>query len=91
MGREPTRFRAWITKYALTTGIKETIVEDCFDTSPSMVGDTDGQYKAYYHGKDWHRTLGAALTRAREMRDAKIKSLQKQIAKLKAMTFEEGK
>lgn len=27
----PTRFRAWITKYALTKGIIEAHVEDCFD------------------------------------------------------------
>lgn len=87
MSEERTRFRAWITKYALTSGITETEVEDCFDVNPTMVEDLKGRPNTYYHRNDWHRTRAAAMVRAREMRDAKIASLHKQIAKLKAMTF----
>lgn len=91
MSGERTRFFAWITKYALTTGIKGAAVEDRFDISPTMVSEVEGKYHTCYHGNDWHRTKSAALARARTMRDAKIKNLQKQIAKLKAMTFWEDR
>lgn len=88
---KPTRFRSWITKYALTKGIIEANVEDCFDVAPDMVDDIDRAAgpTTYYHGNDWHRTQAAALDRAREMREAKIRSLHKQIAKLNAMWFVE--
>ena len=85
--RERTKFRAWITKYALTAGIKEIEAEDRFDISETMISDIGDKYGALYHGRDWHRTPEAAVDRASEMRDAKIISLQKQIIKLKAMTF----
>lgn len=91
MNKERTKFRAWITKYALTSGIQEIEAEDCFDISPTMIADHKTATHVFYHGRDWHRTRDAALARAREMRDAKINNLQKQIAKLKTMTFEEGK
>lgn len=83
-----TRFRAWITKYALTKGIKEAHVEDCFDVSPDMVKDLESS-RGLYHNNDWHRTQAAALDRAREMRNNKLISLKKQIAKLEAMWFVE--
>jgi hypothetical protein len=36
---------------------------------------------------EWHTDPEAAIRRAEEMRDDKIKSLEKQIAKFKALTF----
>lgn len=87
---ERTRFKAWITKYALSSGVKVTTVEDCFDTSDKMVQDTKGELKAFYHGegRDWHRTRESAILRVAAMRDAKLASLRKQIAKLEAMEIE---
>jgi hypothetical protein len=43
----------------------------------------------YFHGegREWHRTEKAAKAKATEMRDKKIKSLTKQIIKLKSMEF----
>ncbi|WP_427023065.1 hypothetical protein ACP4J4_10515 [Aureimonas ureilytica] len=84
---EPTRFAAYITKYALTDGIKRTIVEDCFSTSPTMVKELGTAYPIVFHGKDWHRTEAEALARAEEMRQAKIASLRKSIAKLEKLSF----
>lgn len=48
-----------------------------------------GLSHVYYHGEDkhWHRTRESAVKRANDMRDAKIKSLEKSIAKLKKMEF----
>jgi len=41
-----------------------------------------------YHGSEWHLTHQAALIEAEQMRGRKIKSLEKQIAKLKELSFE---
>lgn len=82
---ERTEFQAWITKYALTGGISTVKVEDCFNISTSMV--TDRVTRRCYHKGDWHRDKSDAITRAEQMRVAKIASLQKQIAKLQKLTF----
>ena len=74
---------AWVTKYALTTGIQ--VVSG--NVTDGMLSYSTGKYLEHAHGKDWHRTPESALARAEEMRLAKIKSLQKSIAKLEALTF----
>lgn len=78
--------KAWITKYALTHGIQVVDAEVCGDGK--MVAYGNKAYgRQYAHGKDWHTTPEAALARAEEMRKAKIASLEKSIAKIKAITF----
>ena len=42
------------------------------------------------HGNDWHRTEADAVARAEQMRVKKIASLEKQIAKLKKLSFTVG-
>ena len=76
--------KVWITKYALTDGIMEKKVEECGD---GMCNTVEDEYTAYYHGRDWHRTRESAVKRAEEMRVAKIKSMEKRIAKLKNLKF----
>lgn len=82
-------FTAWVTKYALTTGIEKVNAEWCADISESMIvyGNVYGRRLLTAHGKDWHRTPEEAIARAKEMRDAKIAAMQKQIAKLERMVF----
>lgn len=85
-----TTFRAWITKYALSTGITEV------DASLSDRGVLSWKKNGYAQysfgeGKDWHRTHAAAIECAKRMRDAKIISLRERIAKLEKMTFGETK
>ena len=77
-------FTAWITKYALTTGIIVTEGTVCSESSPDMFFYGS---MSLAHGNDWHRTPEAALSRAEEMRLAKISSVKKQLAKLERMTF----
>lgn len=79
--------KVFITKYALTSGIQEKEVEQS-EINPSMVS-TIGTWNQNFHGegKDWHRTREGAIARAKLMRDTKLKSLQKSIKKLTAMTF----
>jgi len=84
------KFTAWITKYALTTGIDVVEAEWCNDISESMISyRSEDSFRTglYAHGKEWHRTQEAAVARAEEMRLAKIANLRKQMAKLEHMQF----
>jgi hypothetical protein len=77
--------KVWITKYALSTGIREAEVEESVSSLRMVVGKAG----EFYHGegKEWHRTEEAARVRANEMVQAKIASLKKQLVKLEAMKF----
>lgn len=87
MSRE--RFTAWVTKYALTEGILKMLVEDS-EHSPGMVTKVNGTYLTAFHGNDWHRTPEDAIARAEQMRAAKLKSLDKQRARIAALRFAPG-
>ena len=78
--------KVWITKYALTAGIKEIEVEHS-DDFPDIVS-VHGHNACYCgEGLDWHRTYEAAVARAEEMRLKKIESIKKQLAKYEKMRF----
>lgn len=79
------RFTAWITKYALTRGIFTEEVEVCSETMVKSVQSKWGV--TFYHGDDYHRARSDAITRAEEMRAAKLASLQRQIDRLKRLDF----
>lgn len=74
--------KAFITRYALTTGIMtfDGKVED-------KMFSTKENYARCFHGKDWHLDLESAKERAEEMRIAKLQSLDKQIKKISALKF----
>lgn len=77
--------KIWNTKRALTQGIRiEYTAKECYGFS-TMV--QIGPYE-YLHGQDWHRTEESALKRAEAMRVARIKSLKKELARLKELRFE---
>lgn len=80
------KIKAWVTKCALTDGIKLVDAKVCADGGMIAYGNV-GYGDQYAHGKDWHRTPEAALARAEEMRKAKIASLQKSIAKMERIVF----
>lgn len=70
--------KAYITKHALTEGVY--VVEGRVEGD--MFVCSNGACRQYFHGKDWHTSLESAKSRAVEMRDRKIESLQKQLARL---------
>ena len=78
----------WISKNALSTGIRKAEVEPS-DLSWGMVCEIGKGIEGYFHGegKDWHRSRVSAVEKAEEMRAAKMASLKKQIAKLEKLTF----
>lgn len=68
--------KVWVTKYALTSGIKELEVEYSKETPSMVVGKA---WDEYYNGegREWHRTYESAVAWAEEMRLKKIESLKK--------------
>lgn len=82
--QEKEKITAWVTKYALSSGIDRVEAEVCHYINSGMI--TYGSHQVA-HGNDWHRAPGAALQRAQEMRTKKIDSLKKNIAKLEKLTF----
>ena len=76
----------WITKYALTQGIYET---RAYSGSISYGVNVSESGYDVYEPKHFTVTLAAARARAEEIRQAKIASLEKQLAKLRSMTIQE--
>ena len=79
--------RVWITKYALTTGIAEVEVEVDAAT-PGIAVRKLGHYWIHLHPGEWHSTIEAAIAAAKQMRQRKIISLEKQLARLRAFRFD---
>lgn len=76
----------WISKYALTRGVIESVcpfhvVED---GDEMYLGDVNAIVR---FGRNAFFTEEEAMSAAEGMRRAKIASLKKQLAKLEAMTF----
>lgn len=79
--------RAWITKYALTSGITEVDGRVSVSTPSMFVYHRPGAHREFFHEKDWHTTYEAAEEMAIKMQSAKIKSLEKQIGRVKELCF----
>ena len=80
--------KVFITKYALTSGIKEMeteIYKSEFNNQDYYV--RDGSFSFHYIGKDAFTEKSEALKKAEDMRKKKIASLRKQIDKLEKLSF----
>lgn len=78
----------FLSKYALTDGIKEeegTAVKE--STGDTVYAKLDEYYSLFPIGKHAHETREAAVEAAETMRKRKIASLQKQIAKIEELDF----
>ena len=84
--------RVWITTYALTTGIFVAEVEPARWGDPRAIHRraSPGVLSAYYHKPNWHETREEAIRRAEEMRERKLASLRRAMAKLEALDFEKA-
>lgn len=84
--------KAFITKYALSSGIEEVNGEvSSFNPNLLMVlNQSHVIHNGYFHGqgREWHLTSDAAIKKAESMRTAKIASHEASIAKLKALKFQ---
>ena len=81
----------WITKYALTKGIHQAEFKGFFEESEGVFDETtveiNDTFNTLYFKGDWHKTEAEAKKKANEMRLKKIKSLEKQIERLKKLEF----
>jgi hypothetical protein len=76
--------KAYITKYALTSGIMEEYTNDEFAHVEIVCL---GKLGCYTVGNDIFDNKKDAYYKAELMRERKIKSLKKQLAKLESMSF----
>lgn len=79
----------FVTKYALTRGIKRFPVDRIDDRMVVVKDPLAPNGWRLFHGDDWHRTEAGAVTRAKTMRRLKVASLKRTIEKLNALTFAE--
>lgn len=83
--------KVWITKYALTDGIIESIAFKLtyrtYIVIPKYRGTKLGVIRLM-NILDYHVSKKSAIKEAEEMRQKKIASLKKQIKKLEGMRFE---
>lgn len=77
----------WVTKYALTRGVAECRVIHAAHWGTLWAEWPGFGQTAGLMPSDYRPTREAALTRANEMRAAKIASLKRQIEKLEALEF----
>lgn len=85
--KDRERFKVWITKYALTSGIFEAEAEHIGGRTQMIKIDGHGSMPRFFHGegRDWHRSAEAALGYARHLRTKRIASLEKKIARLRGL------
>ena len=86
MENKPEKLDAYISKYALTAGIRTETVETCTSGSGAVFRVTPS-WSTYYPKGTWHRTREEAVAKAEAMRVKKIASLKKQIAALEVLKF----
>ena len=77
--------RVFITKYALTSGIREVETDDEGPGVTYRNGVSSFYQYAYGEGKEWARTEEEALSIADTMIAKRITSLQKQTEKLRKL------
>lgn len=90
---QPMR-RAFVTKWVLEQGIKECYGEWDAGTPDRFTAKLDENKKPLSYsmscwglGKEWHDTREAAVRRAEDVRDRKVRAHQKHVAKLLDIEF----
>ncbi|WP_129141486.1 hypothetical protein [Modicisalibacter coralii] len=81
--------KVWITSYSMTAGIREYDVPDdsVTDSGALFFRPSPDSFMDHVPAKHWHRDRESAIAAAEDMRQRKIKSVKKQLAKLEAMSF----
>lgn len=74
--------KVFVVKYLFTEGIEEVFVK--LTSIPDMVVE-DKKWGRTFHKGDWFDNKEDAISKAKLMKDKKIKSLEKQISKVKAI------
>jgi hypothetical protein len=80
----------WLTKYALSTGIEKVTTSGANTEKGSHVRVSGRAWGLYKVGTDLQSTREEAVAVAEQMRQKKVASVKKQLAKLEKMNFAEG-
>lgn len=81
--------KLYITKYALTQGIK---LATCQVLDGGTAADVNYEHmNLYYHRNEWHKTWDSALAQAKEMQAKRIFSLKRDLLKVRKLEFTEPK
>jgi len=79
--------KVFITKYALTSGIMECEMDVKMETK-SCYGKPEGfAFATGFYGTDFHLTKEDAIKDCEKRKEKKILSLEKQIVKIKKLSF----
>ena len=78
--------KVWITEYALSSGIRETEAEKT-NGHVNMIQEQMPCRIVIHRKPHWHVTKAEAVAKAETMREARITSLRKQIAKLEKLNW----
>jgi hypothetical protein len=85
-GKRRSEVKVWITKYALTTGVRT--YDNAVSTYSTRIIRVPGECNFFEH--EWHTTEAAANARVLQMIEAKRKAIAKQLAKLDKLELELG-
>lgn len=80
--------KVYITKYALSKGIKEYKAKRTEFSTMIEIEDNKDLFGNLYHKPDWHLRKKEAIERAEQMRISEINKLLKRIKKLYTLKFE---
>lgn len=82
--------KIFVTKYALTQGILVMEAEQKNEHLVLIPAGNNGVNffcSQYFHRGEWFKTREEAIVKAEDMRQRKLRSLQKQITKLQKIQF----
>lgn len=87
--------KVWITKYAMSSGVftAEASKSTGFEGMCFVRAKKRRKFAGYFDGSDWHTDEAKAIEQFNQMKQSKIASLKKQLAKVEALEFlprEEG-
>lgn len=79
--------KVFVTKYALTQGIIEREADYCSYLSIGIIKARGPYTFEYYHKPFWYETMEEAIAHAETIRDKKLKSIEKQMKRIKSIKF----
>lgn len=88
MKRLKEQFTAYITKYALTSGILEVQAEWTEGSDMVTYKTVGSSFRQCAHKNDWWRDVDSAKARVEVMRTKKIASLNKSVMKMMSLKVE---
>lgn len=81
------RVKVWITKYAMTSGVFTAEAERAGNMGCIVRSVKRSRFTGWFQGNDWHTDEAKAIERFNQMKQKKIASLKKQLAKVEALEF----